>query len=300
MEENAENNIEERNAELEKSSPYNNSAEKSFLNKKQNKQIIWAVIIMLGLILIILGINFYNKNFVNQFEHIGLDFQKTKLGNIFFYSAKIPLVDERGGITGRLVQEQPTQYAINFRSDPRELESISFNANLSDIKFFRDNNVFISLSPEMKACEDNSIALINLAGFLREFADLKIKSSVSDENYSKESKIFYATCKKFPLATVINIGSGNVTKIEKTGENCYELTYADCDIIPVTEKFTLLILEGYMDYFNKKPESNVVVFNTTKLEESKNKNPSLSKNETEYKNSNKTSVPDEPAKNASG
>ena len=104
----------------------------------------------------------------------------------------------------------------------------------------------------MKKCEDNSLALINFAGFLRDFAGLKIKSAVSDENASAELKIPYVNCKRNPLNTVINIRSGNETKIERTADNCYELTYKECEIIQVTEKFDILILKDYMKYFEEK------------------------------------------------
>jgi len=229
---------------------------KEGIKKRQNRQIKIAVILMtVALGIIILTPVFYGY-FFTKFDYINLEFQKTKLGQINFYSTRIPLV-ANAPEEGHLItnKEVVGYYSINFRSDPRKLESIKLNLdfnNSDEIGFVNINTAYISLDPEMKKCDDTSIALINFAGFLRDFAGLDLKSATSDENTSIELKIPYVTCKNRKSNTIINIRSGNETKIEKTGENCYELTYKDCEIIPVTEKLNLLVLEGYMKYFEEK------------------------------------------------
>ena len=42
---------------------------------------------------------------------------------------------------------------------------------------------------------------------------------------------------------------GILTEIKKINRDCYELTYKDCEINQVSEKFILLVLERYMSYF---------------------------------------------------
>jgi len=210
-------------------------------NKKHDRQLAWAFILMISIILIVIFGPYAWKSFVNQFVYENINFQKTKLGEIIFYSTKIPLANQQSKITGA--------YAINFRKDPRGLENIEVNLIDDPIRFKKDYTVYISLDPEMQACEDNSIALINFAGFLRDFGGLEIKSAVSDFNYSKETDIPYVTCSSRPENTVIYIRSGKETKIEQTNENCYELTYSNCEILGVTEKFVLEILGNYMSYF---------------------------------------------------
>lgn len=246
--ENAEEKIEEE-AREEKAE----ETLKENVKKKQNKQIIIAVSLMIAAIAIVIITPFIYGHFFTKFTYINLDFQKTRLGEIRFYSAKIPLVSQQPA-DGHLItnKEISGYYSTNFRNDPRKLEYIQVNTtfnNSDQIGFMKVNTAYIALDLEMKKCDDNSLALINLAGFLRDFAGLNIKSAVSDENASAELKIPYVNCKKNKFNTVINIRSGNETKIERTADNCYELTYKDCEITQVTEKFNLLILEDYMKYF---------------------------------------------------
>jgi len=217
------------------------------LSKKeiQNRQVMWAIILMVSLILIILLVPFIVKNFINKFVYLNLDWQKTKLGKIFFYSTRVPIIDKEGNIVD--------VYTMNFRNDPRDLEKIEFIPleKDPDIYFRQDKTVYISLNPDMEACEDNTIALIPLAGFLRDFGGFNISSAVSDSDYARANNMTYAVCGIYPQNTVIYINSGNKTEIKKTEKDCYELTYSNCEIIKATEKFELLILEKYMSYFTR-------------------------------------------------
>jgi hypothetical protein len=209
--------------------------------EKQNKQLKWAIFLMIAVLLMVIIVPWITNTFFNKFNYAGLEFQKTKLGKIVFYSTKIPIVQNEQ-IVG--------SYAINLRSDPRKI-NVETNVSGQDIKFVKKNLAFISLNPNMQRCEDNSLALINFAGFLRDFAGLSIKSAVSDINFSEESKIVYADCNANPENTVIKIDNGNKTEIKKISDNCYELTFKNCEIMQVTEKFNLIILEEYMKYFEK-------------------------------------------------
>lgn len=219
------------------------------IKKKQNMQIIWVILLMGILILASVASPIIYNNYFNKFEYAGLDFQKTKLGKIIFYSAKIPLV--KSYTTSSVIREEDItgSYPINFRNDPRGLENIRVNISSEDMKFIKTNVVYISLDPEMKKCEDNALALMNFAGFLGGFGGMKIKSAISDKNASRELNITYAKCSTHPTNTVIQISSGNETTIYKKGENCYQLLYKDCEILQLTEKFQIAVLEGYMKYF---------------------------------------------------
>lgn len=224
--------------------------------KKQNKQIIIAITFMIAVIAIVIIIPIVNNYLFNKFIYTNLEFQKTKLGEIRFYSTRIPFVTKQPAEDHLITSEEIAgYYSTNFRNDPRKLEYIRLNLtfnNSDQIAFMKANTVYISLDPEMEKCDDNSLALINFAGFLRDFAGLTIKSAVSDENASLELKIPYVSCKKNKFSTIINIKSGNETKIERTGDNCYVLTYSNCEITQVTEKFDILILKDYMEYFEER------------------------------------------------
>ncbi len=233
-----------------------NGKKKKKLSKKeiQNRQIMWAVILMASIILIVVLVPFIVKNYVNEFVYLKLDFQKTKLGEIFFYSTKVPIADSRGKVID--------VYTMNFRNNPRKLDKIEFSHpnDVGYVYFKKDETVYISLDPEMEVCEDNAIALIPFAGFLRDFAKQNVSSAVSDEDYSNSTGIPYVTCENSANNTVIYVNSGAKTEIKKTAKNCYELTYANCEITKVTEKFTLLVLEKYMSYFIREDESWLDMF----------------------------------------
>lgn len=216
---------------------------KDSINKKQNKQIMWAIILMVSIILIVVLVPIIKQNFFDKFVYLKLDFQKTKIGDLIFYSANIPVTDFAGkNIVGT--------YSINFRSDPRKIESIPVNIIGGNvINFTKNRPVYITLNPQMEKCDDNIISMATLAGFLKGFGGLNIKSAVTDEDYAKQNNLSYITCKDSLTNTVIYIDSGDETKIEEVEKNCYKLTYSNCEMVPVAERFIFKILENYMDYF---------------------------------------------------
>lgn len=226
---------------------------KSKLTKKQkqNKQVIWLIILMVSIILIVILVPFITKNYINKFVYLNLDFQKTKLGELIFYSTRVPITSQEGKIVN--------EYTMNFRNNPKRLEKINFIPFENDVDyvyFKKDEVVYISFNPKMQVCEDNAVALIPFTGFLRDFAKQDVGSAISNKTYANINNMTYATCETAgEKNTVIYINSGEETKIEKTSRTCYELTYADCEITKVTERFELLILEKYMSYFVRKDDS---------------------------------------------
>jgi len=224
--------------------------EKPSVKKKQNKQIMWAIILMASIILIIVLVPYITTNYVNQFVYLNLDFQKTKLGELTFYSTMVPIVDSDSQIVN--------SYTMNFRNHPKELEKIEFSRTHQDVDyvyFKKDEAVYISLNPEIETCEDTGIAMIPFAGFLRDFAKQEVASAVNDEDYAKNLNLSYVTCENSPNNTVLYLKEGEETKIIKTATNCYELTYNDCEIVEIIERFELLVLEKYMSYFTREDES---------------------------------------------
>src|SRR3989344_2201721 len=142
-------NIKQHQAD-EKDLEKTGSEDNKELEKIQNKQIKWAVFLMLFIILIIVIVPFVKTNFIDKFNYKGLVFQKTKLGELIFYSAKFPVVSVTGQVTG--------DYAVNLRNDPRELEYIPINVTDEKIDFVVEGDkygdVYISLNPFMEVCED--------------------------------------------------------------------------------------------------------------------------------------------------
>lgn len=225
-------------------------------SKKQNKQIIWTVVLMVLVILIILLTPYVMKNYINKFTHINLDFYKTKLGEITFYSTMIPLTNKQMTIN--------SAYPLNLRNDPRKLDSIQYkfpltgevindenNDSNSQIIFKKSLPVYISLQSDSPKCEDNIIAVVSLTQFLKEFGNFTVNAAMDNKIYANETGYPYITCINRPTNTVIHLTSGNSTEIKKINDNCYELIYNNCEITQVTEKFMLEILKGYMDVFMK-------------------------------------------------
>ena len=213
----------------------------------QNKQLKWAVFLMTSIILIIVVVPFINTNFINKFDYHGLTFQKTQLGQIEFYSTKFPVVAATGQVTG--------EYAVNLRNDPREIEDIEVRVSFDDIDFRYYKNkdgsigyypVYISLDPLMEVCEDSSLALLTLSGFLKD-SGLEIGSASMDKEYAAANDVLYKRCED--ESTVILVTQGNENKITEIGDTCYEIRFKDCDILKVSERFVLNILEQYGERF---------------------------------------------------
>tara|TARA_Y100000034_G_C6879549_1_gene402772 strand:+ start:327 stop:1043 length:717 start_codon:yes stop_codon:yes gene_type:complete len=230
-------------------------SKKKKLSKKEirNKQVMWTVVLMASLILIIVLVPFIFRNVVNKFTYINLDFQKTRLGNNIYYSTRVPIVDPTGKILG--------SYAMNFKNDPRETSKVSSFLQEGLITFQKDNPVYITLYPEMETCgAKNFIALSDLTGFLQDFGGLEVKSGIAKKDYAEENNEEYITCKNTLNNTVIYMNSGPKTEITKVNENCYEIIYNNCEVLPATEKFMLVILEKYMSFFVKESNSFLNMF----------------------------------------
>lgn len=213
------------------------------LNEKQSKQLFWAVILMIALLLIVLGTPYVVKNYFNKFIYAKLDFEKTQLGDIKFYSVRIPVLGRTGGVTGT--------FSMNFRNDPRELEYIDYDVPNNKIKFKKENVTYISFNPDMTTCEDNAIAISAFSGFLQGLGKLNISSATTYYDFSRDNNLPYKTCENSPDNTVILLDSGEKTEIKRISDKCYSITYNNCEILPVTEKFMLIILEDYMTYFDR-------------------------------------------------
>ena len=229
--------------EVKDKEPEKNKISKKGIKKKQNRQIMWAIILMISLILIIVGVPFIKNNFINKFRYINLDFQKTQLGDMYFYSTQIPVADSSNNVIGT--------FSMNFRNDPRELEDINFKKTTSVPVFTKERTVYISPGKIERNCVESSAATLTLSGFLRQFAQLNVSAGISDKKVAEENKFPYIACINTKKNTVIEIIEGNETKIEQISPDCYRLEYKDCEIMKVGEKFILAILEGYMDNFMK-------------------------------------------------
>lgn len=173
----------------------------------------------------------------NKFAYQGIDFTKTKEGDIKFYVANIPLVDSSGN--------QVAEMTIDFRNDPRTLKDIPINSP-SKINFLLDKKLYVSLNSPLTKCDDNGLALVNFGRFLSTIGH-DIKSATANESQATED-FPYITCENSPSNSVIILQNGLENNIEKISDNCYKITTKDCDILRVLEKFELQIIQEAGSY----------------------------------------------------
>ena len=217
--------------------------------KKQNNQVKWALFIMVGIVVIVVLVPYIKMNYFDKFNYKGLDFQKTTLGDLVFYSTRFPVVSGTGQVTG--------SYSVNLRNDPRDLEYIPVNVKDNKIKFARDGmefgNVYISLYPFMEMCEDTGIAMATLSGFLTD-SGLYVQSGVTDNAYARDNNQTHKWCSPFETVIVVSdrgevFTEGNETSISEIGANCYEIKFDNCEVMQASEKFMMVILEEYAERF---------------------------------------------------
>ncbi len=216
----------------------------SDLKKIQEGQMKWALFLMAAVLIIVVVVPFVKFNYVDKFDYHGLTFQKTQLGELEFYSSQFPVVVGTGQVVGT--------YSVNLRNDPRDLEKIPLNTGDGRIEFTLNDGKFgdayITLNPFMELCEDSGIAMASLSGFLKD-ANLNVISAVTDKAYARDNNMTQRWCNNDPLDTVFVVTDGNDTMITEIQEGCYELQFNDCEIMQVSEKAILVMLEQYGDSF---------------------------------------------------
>ncbi len=240
-------NIELKNSETDGINSNNESITEIIpqeLKEKQNKQIMWAIILMAAMIIIILSVPFFVSNYINKFDYKGLEFTKTKLGKIDLYTSSIPIVGSSGSITGKNIL---SEYSFYLRNDPRKLENVEAALDVNNITFIKNKAVYISYNSSDPRCEYNTVSAAELGRFLINFGNLNATGSFVNEDYAKAGKVPYVTCENTLHNTVILVFSGDEDKVSKRNENCYELEYKECDILQVIERFILAITEGYLN-----------------------------------------------------
>jgi len=216
----------------------------SDIKKIQERQIKWAVYLMVAVVLVIVVLPYIKMNYIDKFDYHGLEFQKTQLGDLIFYSSRFPVVIENQ-VVGT--------YSVNLRNDPRELEYIPLDTQDEKIEFTINNGKFgdayITLNPFMEICDNSGIAMATLSGFLKD-SYLNVSSAVTDKAYAKKNDLTQRWCNNDPLDTVFVVTDGNKTAITEIQTGCYEMSFKDCEILEVTEKVILNVLEQYGDSFS--------------------------------------------------
>jgi len=210
----------------------------------QEKQAMIIIGIMLIIILIVVG-TYYGIKASNKFTYMGMSVKKIKYGKILLYSMDVPLLDEsKQNIVGYL--------NIDFRNDPRKLKDISVEL-IDDTKGIEiiGNKAYVGITEPILKCEDTMIALGNLGLFFSK-TGMAVESGINNQTFANENNSTYISCNDASSEkTVIIFSSGDETSIKENIENCYEISFKDCeDVTKPTEKFVLSMFEHHMEKNN--------------------------------------------------
>ncbi len=176
---------------------------------KERKQ-LRNVLLGLGIFVIVLALAVFFISSIKSFEYKNTKWDIVREGNLILYNTKIALVNEKG--------ENYMNYNFFLRNDPRKL-NVDFNGEL-EIKEL----AVINAEEEFNCDGDGIIAVANL-NQLYQIVGTKV---IRDEN---------ATCDSEGRYMYLNLKSGDKTKIEQTGNACYDIIISDCKILEGTERF---------------------------------------------------------------
>lgn len=207
-------------------------------NLKNNKDLVWIIAGMIGLIVLFLAFYFIFQS-SNKFKFEGLTFTKERYsGNIFVYHYYYSFDDNNA----------VNYFNLYLRLDPRKQKVIVDKNAL--IGYEKLKHIYINVnSSGLGKCEDSSMALGSLSSF---FAGnhLTAWGTTQDQAEANRTNIrFNITCENTPERVVINVHEGNETRIDiaKKGRLCYDISVANCQILAAIERF---MIESLVDAKN--------------------------------------------------
>ena len=177
---------------------------------EQEKRQLRNVLLGLGIFVIVLVLAVFFINSIKSFEYKNTKWDIVREGNLILYNTKIALVNEKG--------ENYMNYNFFLRNDPRKL-NVDFNGEL-EIK-----ELAVINSEEEFNCDGDGIIAVQNLKILYEMIGTKV---IKDEN---------ATCDSEGRYMYLNLKSGDKTKIEQTGDACYDIIINNCEILQGTERF---------------------------------------------------------------
>jgi len=196
------------------------------IKKKQENQLKLIAMLMIILVLSI-GAFYFIAQELKKFNYGGVNFQKTKQGDLILYLANFPL----SKLTGNAVND----VNIYFRTDPRQLESI-----LIEGRILLKKNVALAVNSDELKCSDKVVAGTTLSQFLGRFG-ISAFGATTDLNEAQDLNRTYVSCEDASAYdySVVHFVDGNASSIKKVGNDCYILEVANCEIMNVTERFMI-------------------------------------------------------------
>jgi len=188
--------------------------EKKISRKKEiesQNRILKNFFIGIGIVIIAGFLVFLLINQAKTFEYKGVKFKIVKEGGLTLYRTSLPVI----------YQGKEIPYNFYFRNDPRELENVPFNGEISLAE------ILVINSTESFNCNgDGVIAVANLLN-LYKISGIEV---IKDEN---------ATCDPEGRYAFIQLQAGNETSIEKFGPACYNVNINNCEILKAIERLMI-------------------------------------------------------------
>jgi hypothetical protein len=189
--------------------------------KKENK-ILRNIFISIGIFVLILLIIFIIGRTATHFKYNGVKFNIERYGDLIVYHTSFPVVYNGTNAT----------YNIYLRNDPRKLkEKVPAKGPLLSIE-----DTAINMTEDFKCGGAGIIAIENLRLLYAVLGKIVVNSTNT-------------TCDDQGRYMVLNIMSGNSTRIEGIGPNCYNIYINNCEILEGTERFIL----GMLVKINREP-----------------------------------------------
>lgn len=203
---------------------------------------IALTIIVVILALVVFGfvfktqlLTFWEKLQGNVFDYHGFTFVRGKQGSLVLYATKLAIY--------RPVQNETFLYTLYLRNDPRTLEK-AIESNISS-KLTR--KVYVSFESEPLQCNGSILAAYKIGEFLDAAAIYKEGTFASEEiakNLSNNSyKIKNCSDAQGKWSVILFKQSDtNKSYIHQEGQ-CYILEVANCNMIEMSERFILAMID---------------------------------------------------------
>ena len=190
---------------------------------KEENKVLKKILIGLGVLILVLIAGYFIINSLSSFKYKGVNFNIIKEGEILFYHTSFPLKYNGNDVN----------YNVYLRNDPRKLEDVQFNGNITLMEMMVINNT------DGFVCDgDGGIAMYNFKQIVNAIGI----TTMQDPN---------ASCDPQGRYTFIKIDKGDITEIKQTGHSCYEFYVSNCEILKVTEKFLVETLVKFNEQTKK-------------------------------------------------
>ncbi len=230
---------------IEKSNKQNKKSEKNEQPKEtpgdlEKRMNIYAYVIIGLIVIALIGLVGYLiwNNVNSHFFYQGMEFNRIVKNSENVYTTSFIT---RGLFNGTFYVDNRTFY---LRNNPKYL---NLDKEITEkLPIITNREVYISINEPLPNCDDRVRSIFDLSASLVNYG-LNIRGAVVNKTQANQSYT-EITCLNSAANTVIIITQGNYTGYREIKENCYEISFEECeDMNKATEGFTLKLLERMAD-----------------------------------------------------